>query len=89
MKINCWEYKKCERRPDGIQANEFGICPATTSRSHHGTNGGINAGRYCWRVAGTLCGGKTQGTLAKRIMDCAKCDFYTLVKEEEGNNFII
>ena len=28
------------------------------------------------RVAGTLCGGKVQGTFALKLGNCQKCDFY-------------
>ena len=37
-------------------------------------------GRGCWRVAGTMCGGKVQGTFAEKMDNCQQCDFYKLVK---------
>jgi hypothetical protein len=88
MKTNCWEFKECGRQPDGTRVNDLGVCPASTDESSHGKNGGINAGRYCWRVAGTLCEGKPQGTWAKRLMHCSECDFLNYVKHEEGDAFI-
>ena len=39
-----------------------------------------SAGRMCWLVAGTLCGGKVQGTHAEKIGNCKSCDFYGQVK---------
>jgi diguanylate cyclase (GGDEF)-like protein/PAS domain S-box-containing protein len=30
----------------------------------------------CWEVAGTYCGGKVQGTFAKKLGDCRKCEVY-------------
>ena len=39
-----------------------------------------SAGRMCWLVAGTLCGGKAQGIHAQTIGNCKSCDFYTQVK---------
>lgn len=39
-----------------------------------------SAGRACWLVAGTLCGGKIQGGHAEKIGNCKICDFYTNVK---------
>ena len=33
-------------------------------------------GRVCYLVAGTLCGGKTQGEYALKISNCRECDFY-------------
>ncbi|HEY6010114.1 MAG TPA: hypothetical protein VIX18_01485, partial [Nitrospirota bacterium] len=37
----------------------------------------------CWVVAGSLCGGKIQGTFAEKLSNCLRCDFYNLVKSEE------
>ncbi len=38
------------------------------------------AGRSCWLVAGTLCGGQVQGEFAKKIANCKECDFYKKIK---------
>ena len=64
-KINCWEYKKCGREHGGAKVAELGICPASPDH-----------GRECWAVAGTLCGGKVQGTEAEKIGNCRQCEFY-------------
>ncbi|MDI6715896.1 MAG: hypothetical protein QME63_02990 [Actinomycetota bacterium] len=45
-----------------------GDCPAYPS-----------SGRICWLVAGTLCGGKVQGTFAQKMHNCMECDFYKAV----------
>jgi hypothetical protein len=75
QKQNCWEFKKCGREPGGARVEEFGICPATTDTSSDGINGGENAGRICWAIVGTFCGGKVQGSFAqKRLSLC--CHFY-------------
>jgi hypothetical protein len=87
MKMNCWEYKKCERQPGGMLTSEKGICPAAMNECHNGKNEGERAGRYCWKVAGTLCGGKAEGTFAAMIRNCTACDFYNYVKKEEGSRF--
>lgn len=86
-KLNCWEFERCGRQPSGDKAHEFGVCPASTERRVHGVNGGINAGRACWAIAGTFCRGKTQGSVAEKIGTCLKCDFYKLVMSEEGKDF--
>lgn len=83
-KINCWEYKKCGRAPGGKKAKEKGVCPASIDSSFDGINFGKNAGRFCWAVAGTCCGGAVQGTYAEKRDVCTSCDFYQLVQEEEG-----
>ncbi|KAF0218665.1 MAG: hypothetical protein FD174_2758 [Geobacteraceae bacterium] len=87
MKKNCWEVKICGRQAGGPKAGELGVCPAATDASCNGKNEGKNGGRYCWKVAGTLCGGKVQGTAAQKTMNCAACEFFKQVKQEEGVSF--
>jgi len=87
MKINCWEYKKCGREPGGSKSRELGICSAATESIMDGVHGGSNAGRACWVVAGTLCGGEVQGSFAMKFNECEKCDFYIEVRNEEFPKF--
>ena len=82
-KMNCWEFKKCGRQPGGHKAADLGICPVTVHEDLHGAHDGKNAGRACWVVAGSLCGGKIQGTYAQKLTNCWRCDFMNLVKKEE------
>ena len=63
--MNCWEFKGCGREAGGAKAKELGVCPAYPS---HGT--------HCARIAGTLCGGKVQGSFAMKLVNCMQCDFY-------------
>ncbi|MGA3027964.1 MAG: two-CW domain-containing protein [Bryobacteraceae bacterium] len=85
-KANCWEAKRCGRQPGGAKAAELGVCPAATA-SVGGINGGNHAGRICWAVAGTLCGGQIQGTFAQKVANCMKCEFFLAVRGEEGSGF--
>ncbi len=78
MKKNCWEVKHC-----GTERS----CPAFIDKRLDGIHGGINAGRWCWVVAGTLCFGKPVGKYAQKIDTCEKCAFYQLVQQEESENF--
>lgn len=82
-RVNCWEYTNCGRQPGGPRAKELGICPVTTSQDLNGAHGGMNAGRACWVVAGSLCGGKVQGSYAQKLANCWRCDFMNGVKREE------
>jgi CRP-like cAMP-binding protein len=84
-KINCWEFKKCGREPGGRKSSELGICPAAVDKSFDGINRGDNAGRFCWAVAGTFCGGSAQGTFAEKRKSCLSCDFFNKVRCEEGS----
>jgi len=36
-----------------------------------------------------MCDGKPQGTYAQKLGDCGKCDFFALVKKEEGKDFLM
>jgi hypothetical protein len=85
-KKNCWEFTKCGREQNGSNAEKLGICPASIEKALNGVHGGMNAGRACWVVAGSMCDGQLQGTFAQKYEDCRKCDFYQVVKQEEGVN---
>ncbi len=82
-KFNCWQFKQCGREPGGDKADELGICPAAADRSYNGINRGLNAGRICWAVAGTFCGGEVQGKFADKRKTCIRCDFYKQVRSQE------
>ena len=82
-KKNCWEHKNCGREPGGHRAQELGICPVTVREEFEGAHDGKKAGRACWVVAGSLCGGRVQGTYAQKLSNCWRCDFMNLVKQEE------
>jgi hypothetical protein len=87
-KQNCWEFKSCGRQPGGARAADLGVCPATTEMRVNGVNAGAKAGRACWAVTGTLCGGRVQGTFAMKVLNCQTCEFYGKVKSEEGTAFV-
>jgi hypothetical protein len=84
---NCWDYKQCKREPGGAKTAELGVCPAATDMAHEGVNDGQKAGRYCWKVTGTLCGGNVQGSFANKLTSCMACDFFKMVREQEGAQF--
>lgn len=84
-KRNCWEYLRCERQPEGKLADKHGVCPAAIDRTADGTNGGKNAGRLCWAIAGTFCFGEVQGSFAMKVQDCMDCGFFWLVADEEDD----
>lgn len=80
---NCWEFMGCGREPGGEKAAELGVCPAADDQSYDGINGGKCAGRICWAVAGTCCGGRVQGSFAEKRASCLSCDFYRLVHSQK------
>ncbi len=85
--VNCWEFTQCGRELYGQNVSELGMCLASTAEKLDGTNHGKNGGRACWAITGTLCGGEVQGTFASKLENCLKCDFYQLVRKEEGAEF--
>lgn len=86
IKQNCWEFMRCGREPHGSNTLDRGVCPAASDHSFDGINGGKCAGRICWAVAGTLCGGKVQGTFAEKRGGCTGCTFFKEVQREKGTD---
>lgn len=86
-KTNCWEAKQCGREPGGPKVKELGVCPAAEEHRVDGVNEGVNAGRACWAVAGTFCGGNVQGAFATKLDNCMSCDFYEEVVSEQWPNY--
>lgn len=86
-KRNCWEYKGCGREPGGNAVDSSGPCPAAIEAALNGENSGRNAGRACWVVPGTRCGGAICGTFDEKYVTCRKCDFFEIVQEEEGDGY--
>jgi len=86
-KLNCWEVLECGREPGGSRESERGPCSAATETTCDRINGGVNAGRFCWVVSGTLCGDEVQGTLEEKAEACHQCAFFRRVKYEEGCHF--
>jgi hypothetical protein len=84
MKRNCWEIKFCGRCT--TMAGDD-ACPVCKETRLDGIHGGRNAGRACWAVSHTKCGGSTQGTFGKKFGNCMECDFYKMVKSEEQGSF--
>ena len=76
---------QCGREPGGANAADLGVCPAAVDNSFDGINRGRNAGRFCWAVAGTFCGGKVQGSFAEKRSSCLSCEFFHKVRTEEGS----
>lgn len=63
--MNCWQYMQCGREVGGAKASQLGVCPAYP-----------DAGTRCAHVAGTLCGGRVQGSMALKLASCMRCDFF-------------
>ena len=85
-KQNCWEFKRCGRQPGGANVAALGVCAAAVEKRTSGVNSGLNGGRACWAISGTLCGGVVQGSFAAKLANCLTCEFYQLVGQEEGIN---
>ncbi|MEW6221448.1 MAG: two-CW domain-containing protein [Thermodesulfobacteriota bacterium] len=87
-KRNCWQEMGCGREPGGARVRELGVCPAAVESRLSGVNDGLNGGRCCWAITGTLCGGEVQGTFAHKVGGCLLCPFYIRVRDEEGEAYV-
>ena len=85
--LNCWNWKNCGRYPGGANAEELGVCPATTFEEGDRFLNGRGAGRACIFVSGTLCGGKVQGSFVDKHRNCQSCDYYQVLRMVFGNEF--
>ena len=72
--LNCWEIKKCGRQRGGKKTKTLGECVASKEEMGHS----------CWAVAGTLCGGKIQGTFAQKFGVCTSCEVYEIYNRSKG-----
>ncbi|RWX51651.1 hypothetical protein VU01_11033 [Candidatus Electrothrix marina] len=82
--INCWEFKKCGREPNGINAFALGVCPVSTYDRLNGVHDGKNGGRCCWIFHGAFsCGMEDPASYEVETAECGKCDFYSLVKKSK------
>jgi hypothetical protein len=88
-RLNCWEFKKCGKEPEGAHKSRPDACPAARATVAHGVNGGMNGGRICWAISGTLSEDIVKGAFAKDMFSCINCDFFKLVEEEEADNFAL
>ena len=86
-KEDCWEYMQCGREPGGSNIAKDGACAAATEYIYRGTNNGTNAGRFCWKIAGTFCVKTIKGIFARQALSCAECPFFQKVKMQEGRSF--
>ena len=73
--MNCWEFIQCGREAGGAKIHELGLCRAYP-----------DYGRQCAKVAGTLCGGRVQGSYAMKVFDCIHCDFYNSPYYDHGDH---
>ncbi len=85
QRSNCWESMHCGREPGGTKVGELGICPASVETSLNGVNSGINGGRICWALTGTLCSGVVQGSYAEKRLSCLNCQHLDRVRDEESS----
>jgi signal transduction histidine kinase len=82
QRANCWEVMVCGHGP-GLPAP----CPAVLDVTSAGVNSGVNAGRICWTVPGTLGSGDPQGDFVDKQDTCLACRFFSQVRDEEGQEF--
>ncbi len=72
---NCWDIKQCGRESGGAKVTELGECIAAIE----------GLGHSCWAIAGTLCGGVVQGSVAQKERNCVACEVYKLYHRTLGS----
>ena len=93
-RLNCWEFRRCGRVPGGSREGECGVCPVVTESRLDAVHSGINAGRVCWFIEGTLCDMAMRckpsgsGNHVEKFKRCLKCNFYNYVKQQEQGRLI-
>ena len=85
-KQNCWDFKKCGREQDGAKMSELGICAVAAATYLNGLHGGRNGGRACWMLSSGQDGRQVKGTVSAILGNGMKCEFFQIVKAEEGIN---
>ncbi len=80
-RLNCWDYMGCSCHPDSGGSD---VCPVIDAKEFDGLNGGLNGGRYCWHVEDALCRMGSLELNRKEPLNCASCDFFYYVREQEG-----
>jgi hypothetical protein len=86
---NCWEVMGCGKEEGGRRAKKNCVCPASTEARLHAIHGGMNAGRACWAVDGTLCRSSGPDALATKKPYCLSCTFYRSLLQEEHPHLIV
>jgi hypothetical protein len=87
-KLNCWDVMRCGNRPDNGKRPRK-RCPACNESLLNGIHGGMNGGRACWAINGTLCGGTRQKRFDKKQNMCRSCTFFQNVQREESADHIL
>ncbi|MCK5613344.1 hypothetical protein KAR91_66355 [Candidatus Pacearchaeota archaeon] len=88
-KQNCWEFMNCGKEPEGSKSTYIGVCPVSIKSPMNGINDGKNAGRICWRVAGSLSGNNAMALCDVNVENCLKCEFYNHVRQQEIQSFTL
>ncbi len=87
-KLNCWEYQGCGFDADRNGETDSCGCPSVAESALDGANGGLNGGRSCWVIEGTMCDGDAAGDFEEKARTCRKCAFMQRVAVEEGLDFV-
>ena len=85
--MNCWEFKKCGREPDGENVSVFGGCPVPVAIGFDGINNGKNGGRSCWIIRESACEQIMRKCCVQELIECRQCGFYASVKKRRVEQY--
>ncbi len=80
--LNCWEFKKCGREPNGEKVVLYGVCPVAADKRADGIHNGKNAGRCCWVMPSRSRLKNTFSCCSGGLDECRECNFYKMVKKD-------
>ncbi|MBF0214371.1 MAG: hypothetical protein HQM00_12575 [Magnetococcales bacterium] len=88
---NCWEKNQCGREPGGAKEAKLGTCPVASFSLADGFLGGVNGGRACIFIVGTLAPPELANSctsLANQSKrDCHQCPFFRELKKKYKKSF--
>ena len=73
----CWDVKNCGRQKGGPKSEELCVCSAYPWY-----------GWSCWNIAGTLCGGIVQGSIAQKEGNCQMCRVYQDIMKNDPSKLM-
>ena len=82
--LNCWEFKKCGREPNGVNADRLGVCPAAINEDVDGLHNGKNGGRCCWVFKASEARQEGLDCYTGELIECRTCDFYKMVRSSSA-----
>ncbi len=80
MKQNCWDLTNCGKYISSANLDDLDVDSETIKYIFDVKNGAQAAGYFCWMPAIASYGNSANGIFAERIMNCAECEIFLMLK---------